>query len=101
MPLEDVCAAVMLLGRTLVRSLRASLCSRATALSRRGVLDGHAVRDLSFPPLSVNGPRKARSSGRETRRGRFQCTPVRSRGAGRPGGLVRDRAAWAELAAIA
>ena len=85
MPLEDVCAAVMLLGRTLVRSpLRASLCSRATALSRRGVLDGHAVRDLSFPPLSVSGPRKARNSGRETRRGRSQCTPVNSRGAGRP-----------------
>jgi hypothetical protein len=29
-----------------------------------------------FPPLFVNGPREATSSGRETRRGPSQCTPA-------------------------
>jgi hypothetical protein len=52
MLLVDVCAAVMLLRRTLAGSLRASLCPRAAAVPRRGFLDGHAVRNLAFPPLS-------------------------------------------------
>jgi hypothetical protein len=83
-------------GYMLMRPVRALLCSPATvlraALPRRGVLDGHAVPDLAFPPLFGIGPREAMSSGRETRRGRCQCTPPTARRARLRAGLLPGRA---------
>jgi hypothetical protein len=62
MPLIDVCAALMLLRRTLVGPLRTSLCLHAIAVPRRDVLDGLAVCDLAFPPLFFEGRARRRAA---------------------------------------
>ena len=88
MPLEDLCAAIMRPGYTLVCPAQALLWLLATPLRaappQRGLPESHAVRDLAFPPLGVHGPRKATSSGGETQRGRCQSTPRRATRKGGP-----------------
>jgi hypothetical protein len=70
MALIDVCAAFVPPGHALAVRLRATHCPRAIALPQRGVLDGHAVLSLAFPPLSVGGATQGKSNGRQTRRSR-------------------------------
>jgi hypothetical protein len=79
MPLEDLCAAFMRPGSTVVCPVRALLCLLATPLRaappRRGLLDSHGVRNLAFPAALGEWAAQGDERRTETRRGRSECTP--------------------------